>query len=222
MSTAPGIGLLCVVDELGPIAEAYVTDQHDPQPLVSARPSRRSTQLGRLALALAVVLGVGAGIGGYTFRYAHGLSYLSTDPRACVNCHIMQPQYDAWRHSSHRTVAVCVDCHLPEALIPKYVAKTENGWRHGKLFTTQSFVEPIRVQAAGLAILQENCVRCHEPLVHDLAPGAELSQQSLRCVHCHSGVGHGDRVGLGGPPRATELADIDAKTPPAAQEKRGR
>jgi hypothetical protein len=29
-------------------------------------------------------------------------SYLSTDPRACVNCHVMNPQYDAWLKSGRR------------------------------------------------------------------------------------------------------------------------
>jgi cytochrome c nitrite reductase small subunit len=150
-----------------------------------------------LALALALAIGVAGGIGGYTFRYARGLSYLSTDPRACVNCHIMQPQYDAWQKASHHGVALCVDCHLPQDLIGKYAVKAENGWRHGKLFTTQKFVEPIRVQAAGMRILQDNCVRCHEPMVEALGPGHELSE--VPCVHCHNGVGHGDRAGLGGP-----------------------
>ena len=42
-----------------------------------------------LAIIAACLLGVPAGIGGFTFVYAKGFSYLSTDPRACVNCHIM-------------------------------------------------------------------------------------------------------------------------------------
>src|SRR5688572_15685025 len=78
-------------------------------------------------LGLSVVMGLFAGIGGYTFRYAEGLSYFSKDPKACVNCHIMQPEYDGWQKASHHTVAVCVDCHLPHAFIPKYYAKAENG-----------------------------------------------------------------------------------------------
>jgi len=52
----------------------------------------------KLAILPSVVfaaLGVLLGIGGTTFNYAEGLSYLSTDPAACANCHIMQPQYDA-------------------------------------------------------------------------------------------------------------------------------
>jgi cytochrome c nitrite reductase small subunit len=35
---------------------------------------------------------VGAGVGTFTFGYARGFSYLSADPRACVNCHVMNEQ----------------------------------------------------------------------------------------------------------------------------------
>lgn len=145
-----------------------------------------------------------SGIAGYTFRYAEGLSYLKTDPEACVNCHIMQPQYDAWQKASHHQAAVCVDCHLPQAFFAKYLAKAENGWRHGERFTTQRFVEPIVVQAAGRAILQDNCLRCHGELVHQIAHSTTLQGQPLPCTHCHSGVGHGEKTGIGGPLTAAE------------------
>ena len=54
----------------------------------------------RIWLVVAALLGVAMGIGGYTFSYAEGLSYMSTDPAACVNCHIMQSQYEAWQKAS--------------------------------------------------------------------------------------------------------------------------
>ncbi len=160
-------------------------------------------------LLVSVGLGILAGIGGYTFSYAKGLSYFSTDPRACANCHIMQPEYDAWQQASHHTSAVCVDCHLPESFIPKYLAKAENGWRHGKLFTTGGFVEPIEVQAAGRRILEDNCVRCHEGLTADMRGHGAIAasaafDQKLPCTHCHADVGHGPRAGLGGPLTAAE------------------
>ena len=43
-------------------------------------------------LALSILLGVPAGVGAFTFVYAKGFSYMSSDPRACVNCHVMKPQ----------------------------------------------------------------------------------------------------------------------------------
>lgn len=154
-------------------------------------------------LLLAICLGVAAGVGGYTFRYAEGLSYFKTDPKACVNCHIMQSQYDSWQKSSHHQVAVCIDCHLPHDFVPKYLAKAENGWRHGEKFTTQRFVEPIVVQAKGRAILQENCIYCHGELAHQILAATPEGEQ-LPCTHCHWGVGHGEKAGLGGPLTSAE------------------
>jgi cytochrome c nitrite reductase small subunit len=153
----------------------------------------------RLILALATAIGAALGIGGFTFRYAEGLSYFSAAPKACVNCHIMRSQYDSWQKASHHTVAVCIDCHLPHEFIPKYLAKAENGYRHSERFTTGNFVEPIRVQRRGLEILEENCQRCHGSLVAEISH-PELSQErQLSCLHCHFGVGHGESARLGAP-----------------------
>ncbi|HMG56483.1 MAG TPA: NapC/NirT family cytochrome c, partial [Kofleriaceae bacterium] len=88
-------------------------------------------------IALAIGLGVLLGLAGFTFRYAEGLSYFSTDPRACANCHIMRRQYDGWQKASHHGVATCADCHLPHTLFAKYRAKASNGWHHSKGFTLQ-------------------------------------------------------------------------------------
>jgi cytochrome c nitrite reductase small subunit len=71
----------------------------------------------RAAYSIAVLLGVLLGLGAYTFRYAEGLSYFSTDPRACVNCHIMRDAYDSWQKASHHAAATCVECHLPTGLV---------------------------------------------------------------------------------------------------------
>lgn len=161
------------------------------------------TALGRGALlVLAAATGVLLGIGGYAFFYAHGLSYFSPDPRACANCHIMQSQYGAWQKASHHQTATCVDCHLPRGLVAKYLAKADNGYHHSRGFTLQEFHEPIMIKPGNAGILQENCLACHGALVHDLVAGATTDWDAIRCVHCHAGVGHGETVGLGGPPRS--------------------
>jgi cytochrome c nitrite reductase small subunit len=56
---------------------------------------RTSVNRASLTILFACLMGIPAGIGAFTFVYAKGFSYLSTDPRACVNCHIMNRQYDA-------------------------------------------------------------------------------------------------------------------------------
>jgi cytochrome c nitrite reductase small subunit len=154
------------------------------------------------ALALALAAGVLLGLAGFTFRYAEGLSYFSTDPKACANCHIMQRQYDGWQKASHHGAATCVDCHLPHSFFAKYLAKASNGWHHSKGFTLQDFEEPIRIKPGNSAILQDNCLRCHEPMVHELVAGARTDRDAVECVHCHASVGHGERAGLG--PRRTD------------------
>ena len=165
---------------------------------------------GSWLVVLSVLLGVAGGVGAFTFRYAEGFSYLSSDPKACVNSHIMRSQYDSWQKSSHHGVAVCVDCHLPHDFPDKYIAKAENGYHHSEGFTLQNFHEPIYIKPKGQRILQENCVTCHAELTHDIAHGARGARDELKCVHCHAGVGHGDRVGLGGP-----LPPISEATSPA-------
>lgn len=52
---------------------------------------------GGMVLLSALLLGVMAGAGSYTANHAQALSYLSNDPKACVNCHIMRESTTAGR-----------------------------------------------------------------------------------------------------------------------------
>lgn len=142
---------------------------------------------------VAVLAGMAAGAAGYTFYYARGTAYLSNDPRACVNCHIMQPQYDGWQKASHHAVATCNDCHTPHALVPKYLTKMENGYHHSRAFTLQNFHEPISIRAKNARILQANCVHCHETMVENVVRETGRPASGLDCLHCHADVGHGPR-----------------------------
>lgn len=152
-------------------------------------------------MVLSILLG---GIGSFTFKYGEGLSYFSAKPEACQNCHIMNQQYDSWQKASHHTVATCVDCHLPHDFIGKYIAKAENGYKHSRAFTLQDFHEPIMITKKNSRILQENCQKCHEPMVANIQDAAHSGNGDLRCVHCHISVGHGVPTGLGGPMLADE------------------
>src|SRR4026208_1712650 len=99
----------------------------------------------RRAMIVAVVAGVPLGLGLFTFRYGEGLSYFSTDPRACANCHIMNEEYASWTKGPHHGAARCGARPLPPALVPKYRAKGDNGSRHSKGFTFMDFHEPIQI-----------------------------------------------------------------------------
>lgn len=143
-----------------------------------------------IKLVAVALTGLAAGLGVVTFSFAEGASYLSNDPGACVNCHIMREQYDGWRHASHHAVAVCNDCHVPDALVGKYVTKAIHGYRHSKGFTLQDFHEPIQITPHSREIVQDNCVRCHDPFVHSVNA---VSTEPVDCLRCHSRVGHGPR-----------------------------
>jgi cytochrome c nitrite reductase small subunit len=145
----------------------------------------------RLPLVFAGLIGVLAGVGVFTFGYAKGLSYLSTDPRACVNCHVMNEQYDAWLKSGHRHAATCVECHLPAAGLAKWLAKADHGFRHSVAFTLQNFKEPIEITPHDRAITQANCLRCHGDFVHAVYRTPGSLRHELECTHCHAGAGHG-------------------------------
>jgi cytochrome c nitrite reductase small subunit len=134
-------------------------------------------------ILLSVPAGIAAGIGGYTFVYANGAAYLTNDPAACANCHVMQDHFDAWRKSSHHAVASCNDCHTPAAAIPKYLTKASNGWHHSRAFTTGGFHEPIRITPRNREIVEGQCRACHADVV-------EAMVQEDSCVRCHDSVGH--------------------------------
>jgi cytochrome c nitrite reductase small subunit len=169
-------------------------------------------------LIVAGVVGAAAGIAVFTFHEGKGLSYMSNDPSACINCHVMQEQYDGWLHGSHaRSGTTCNDCHTPhDSTLAKYYVKAEHGYRHSKGFTLNDFHEPIQITPESKAVVAANCQRCHESISHDIAvevygkahggsgvkQGDALGLGSLLgvgkgdvgaadCLHCHSKVGHG-------------------------------
>jgi cytochrome c nitrite reductase small subunit len=150
--------------------------------------------LGRLRTVQAIVLSVGvglaAGVGAYTFVYAKGYSYLTNDPAACANCHVMSDHYAGWLKSSHRAVAVCNDCHTPAGFVPKYFTKASNGFWHSFYFTTGGYPDPLRITPRNRAVTEGACRKCHGEIVEAIeADGADERDQTS-CIRCHRTVGH--------------------------------
>ena len=131
---------------------------------------------------VAVLLGVGLGLGSYTFAYARGWSYLTDDPRACANCHVMNEQYDGWVKSSHRSVAVCNDCHVPHSFVAGYATKGLNGFWHSYYFTGGTFPEPIRALPPSRKIAEANCRRCHAPIVAAMGTPSHVGRARSGCT----------------------------------------
>jgi cytochrome c nitrite reductase small subunit len=145
----------------------------------------------RWALVLTFALGVPVGVGTFTFGYAKGFSYLSSDPKACVNCHVMNETFDAWLKSGHRHVARCVDCHLPASGLAKWIAKADEGFRHSTAFTLQNFKEPLEITPHDRGIVLDNCLRCHGDLVQAIHVSEGGREPENDCLRCHASAGHG-------------------------------
>lgn len=176
-----------------------------------AHPSRHGAAIG--APLAAAALGVALGLGAFTFVYARGASYLSTDPAVCANCHIMDEHFEAWQRSSHRVAAGCSDCHMPHDLAGKYLAKASNGFWHLLAFTTGRFPDPLQIKPQNRTITEDACRECHADIVAAIDPPSEGPAVEVRsgrlassrpqihdgsvvagaresCIRCHTYVGH--------------------------------
>jgi cytochrome c nitrite reductase small subunit len=129
------------------------------------------------------------GVGAYTFVYAKGGSYLTNDPAACANCHIMQEYYDGWTRSSHHIAAVCNDCHTPPGLAAKYATKGSNGFWHSFAFTTGRHPDPLRIKPHNRQVAEQACQKCHLEIVQAIE-GGHAEKTKLSCIACHGAVGH--------------------------------
>lgn len=144
-----------------------------------------------------VLLGALLGLAVFIFYISNAVSYLYDDPKTCINCHVMFPQYATWERSSHAHVATCMDCHVPhDNVINKYFFKIKDGIRHATIFTMGTEPQVIRIHDPGKAVVQNNCIRCHENVVYDTCLKKCTQEQIMKgeghyCWDCHREVPHG-------------------------------
>jgi cytochrome c nitrite reductase small subunit len=144
-----------------------------------------------------IISGIFIGLAIFTIYLSKAHSYMSDNPQTCVNCHIMSPQYATWSHSSHREVAHCNDCHVPQNnAFNKYFFKAMDGLRHSTMFTLRLEPQVIHIKPAGANAVHNNCIRCHEQLIRDSrveasSPMHRAIREGRRCVECHREVPHG-------------------------------
>ena len=139
-------------------------------------------------MSVGVVVGVVIGLGLYTFVYARGYSYLTNNPAACANCHVMQDYYSAWITGSHAAVATCNDCHTPHNLIGKYAIKAANGFNHSLAFTTGRFPDVIQIKGYNERVTESTCTTCHARLTDSML--GTHGGKDVSCIRCHFYVGH--------------------------------
>ena len=86
----------------------------------------------RQKMITALIAGVVAGGGLYFLYLLRAHTYLTDEPSACVNCHIMSPYYATWMHSSHSRNATCNDCHVPHENFFEEVDVQRDGRREAR------------------------------------------------------------------------------------------
>ncbi len=161
-------------------------------------PKFNSKQLTIATFLLAVVIGMGL----FIAKEAEVTSYLSDNPQACVNCHVMTPVYNSWLHSSHREQASCNDCHVPHNnIFNQYYFKAKDGLYHASIFTLRAEPEVIFMREESQEVVQQNCIRCHVQQVTQTKYDGWIDQHAenrteRQCWSCHKEVPHGRIHGL--------------------------
>jgi cytochrome c nitrite reductase small subunit len=152
----------------------------------------RPLQVGIYSLA-----GIALGLALLLTRIANAASYLSDEPQACINCHVMTDAYASWQRASHGRVAVCVDCHVPHSgFVAKYAYKAQDGLKHSYVFTMHREPQVLALSGRAAPVVQANCVRCHSQQVMMVALAQSLER---RCWDCHQGF-HGQTRSLSASP----------------------
>jgi len=155
-----------------------------------------------------ILLGIFFGFVFFVLYISNAASYISDEPKTCVNCHVMYPQYASWSHSSHFRATTCNDCHVPHNnFVNKYYFKAKDGLRHSTMFTLRLEPQVIQIKEAGNNVVQQNCKRCHSELVSMVAltevTGENYNEgKGHRCWDCHRDVPHGRVNSLGSYPFA--------------------
>jgi len=146
----------------------------------------------------AVILGLGF----FLMKEAEVVSYLSDNPQACVNCHVMTPVYNSWNHSSHREYASCNECHVPQNnIFNSYYFKAKDGLYHAAVFTARAEPDVIFMRPASVEVVQNNCIRCHVQQVTQtkydgFIEDHQKNRTDRQCWSCHQEVPHGTVHGM--------------------------
>ena len=147
--------------------------------------------------AVLLLMGIIIGLGLYMLKIGNVASYASDDPKACINCHVMNGEYATWLVSSHAKKATCNDCHVPhDNVFNKYFFKAKDGLYHAFVFTTRTEPEAIIMHEPGQKVVRENCIRCHDrqlknPKQSGLMADYDVHRTDRKCWDCHREMPHG-------------------------------
>jgi cytochrome c-type protein NapC len=188
-------------------------------------PTRALTKLTKWAAGrrawVVLLAGFALAVGGLSL-FGTTMVYTSTEPFCATSCHEMannsNMEFAGSVHDKNRTGvrATCVDCHVPHAPIPLYIAKMgalNDLWSHHvshTVDTREKFVaqRPKMAQRVWTYMKgndSRECRHCHNATNMDpdkqspiaVARHERAKKEKLTCVDCHFGISH--EVPLEGP-----------------------
>ena len=131
------------------------------------------------------------------FAISYGMIEATNQTSFCgTSCHEMDPMYQTWMTSNHKTVD-CADCHEQPGLTGTIKSKWK-GTQELILHVTGNVPDPIKLQNTN----EVNCYVCHQ----DKIKGQELAlerkdphterhfQEGMNCVSCHTGLVHNESL----------------------------
>ncbi len=141
------------------------------------------------------------------------MAEFSSHPTFCRTCHIMEPYYEEWLHSSHSDVT-CISCHFEPGLRGMIEGKFRAMAKPVKFITGTYGTRP-RAEVSDASCLQSGChdhrlldgpltwtvnSSRDDPIdIHfDHAPhlGEMRRGKQLRCVSCHSQIVMGEHISV--------------------------
>jgi cytochrome c nitrite reductase small subunit len=132
------------------------------------------------------------------FITAAGIS-VTSNPRFCIVCHDMQPEYNAWKKSSHSQIT-CYACHVKPGLVNLIEDKVFVGLPTVVSEITNNYHSPInKGSKVSVEMSNESCLVCHDEIKRKITPSAGLKmnhkphlQRGIKCTVCHNRVAHRD------------------------------
>jgi nitrate/TMAO reductase-like tetraheme cytochrome c subunit len=119
---------------------------------------------------------------------ALGAAHLTSGSGICQQCHEMQPYYQSWQQSAHKSVE-CAQCHIPSGTVGLLLAKI-GALREVYVHIAGEEAMPLQVNSK---VPRATCLSCHpKPTDATYASSSftHTAHTSGACSDCHRGLFH--------------------------------
>jgi hypothetical protein len=137
------------------------------------------------------------------FIFLGSIGVWTSTINSCSSCHLMRPEGQIWRKSSHRNIS-CYKCHRDPGAMSTVISKFRTV-RMIAVTATDKFSKPMRSFVPDI-----RCLYCHKNILKGVNRSKNIKVRHKdfagkiwKCVDCHIGVAHGAAVPLQNPPVMT-------------------